>query len=324
MKNPIKLIKNAWRAGMITLVVSTMVVGGLVLNIKASSASNPSFALVYVGNNANDSTDAWDNDVTLENGQRVALYSEIHNTVVGTTAQNVKIKATLPGNSGASTATVSADGVNSVSQSVNLHLPAGSQLRYIPGSTKMTWDKNGDGNFEFQDTVLADGIANSGLILGNQDGCNNYVIQITYKAEVVGAQASPSPTPSPTPSPRPTPSPTPTPTPTPVVSPSPTPTTGGNNNENNNSNSQSQSQTQENNQSVNVTVANSGTVAGASTIAKTPDTGVSVLGMASMFGAGPFGFALSRFGKGRRGVKKEESLSEIAMNLFKSRFNNQA
>lgn len=126
----------------------------------------------------------------------------------------------------------------------------------------------------------------------------------------VSATPSPSPTPSQTPGPSvspttsPSPTVTPIPTPSPAVTPSPSPATGGDTNVNNNSNNQSQDQ--DNNQTVNINVSNSGSVQGASTITESPETGVSVLGMASMFGAAPFGFILSRYGKGRIAKKKED------------------
>lgn len=106
----------------------------------------------------------------------------------------------------------------------------------------------------------------------------------------------------------PEPSPTPTPTPTPVATPTPTPTSGGN--------EQHQEQTQNNNQTVNINV---GSVAGATTPKKAPETGVSVLGLAGMFGGGPVGLVLSRLGKGRMSTKKEENINEIAMGIISSR-----
>jgi len=64
-------------------------------------------------------------------------------------------------------------------------------------------------------------------------------------------------------------------------------------------------------------------VGGTSTVkvpVKTPETGVSVLGLTSMFGAGPVGLFLSKFGRGKLAVKKrEESLGEIANDLSKNR-----
>ena len=79
-------------------------------------------------------------------------------------------------------------------------------------------------------------------------------------------------------------------------------------------------QKQENNQTVNVTVP-AVQAASVSTIpVKQPETGVGVLGMASMAGAGPLGLLLARYGKGRIvGKKEEESLSEIGFNLTEKR-----
>ena len=79
-------------------------------------------------------------------------------------------------------------------------------------------------------------------------------------------------------------------------------------------------QKQENNQTVNVTVP-AVQAASVSTIpVKQPETGVGVLGMASMAGAGPLGLLLARYGKGRIvGKKEEESLSEIGFNLTEAR-----
>lgn len=78
-------------------------------------------------------------------------------------------------------------------------------------------------------------------------------------------------------------------------------------------------QKQENNQTVNVTVPQT-QVAGASTVPlKQPETGVGVLGMASMAGAGPLGLLLARYGRGRITGRKEENLAEIAFGLTKKR-----
>ena len=79
-------------------------------------------------------------------------------------------------------------------------------------------------------------------------------------------------------------------------------------------------QKQENNQTVNVTVPQA-QVAGTSTVpVKQPDTGVGVLGMASMAGTAPLGLLLARYGRGRiAGKKDEESLSEIGFNLTEKR-----
>lgn len=126
------------------------------------------------------------------------------------------------------------------------------------------------------------------------------------------------------------PSPTPTPTPTPVGG-----VGGGDINTNTNTN------TNTNNNNVNVNVNNSqsqtvnvsggvttaaavspaGQVKGQAITTKggvttQPETGVSVLGMATMAGLGPLGFMLSRYGRSRVVTRREEDLNEVAGKAF--------
>src|SRR3989344_6400533 len=118
--------------------------------------------------------------------------------------------------------------------------------------------------------------------------------------------------------PEPSPSPSPSPTPTPAPQ-------GGQ--DQGQSQEQKQKtevnvnveQKQENNQTVNVTVPEVKSAAVSSVPVKQPDTGVGVLGMASMAGAGPLGLLLARYGRGRITAKKEENLAEIALGLAKKR-----
>ena len=78
-------------------------------------------------------------------------------------------------------------------------------------------------------------------------------------------------------------------------------------------------QKQENNQTVNVTVPQA-QVAGTSTVpVKQPETGVGVLGMASVAGAGPLGLLLARYGRGRIVGKKDEDLTSIASAIVTDR-----
>ena len=291
------------------MVAVSLVAGGLFLSLKSVSAGSPNLTLLYLGNNNNDSSDSWDHDVTLTSGQQVQLYAEIHNTNVPSTANNVKVKATLPSGTftdGSSTATLTADNASSVSDSVALHITGGGQLNYVPGSTVLTWDPNGDGNYEYDLTPVADGIVDGGFTLpSGLNGCNQYIAQVAFLAQVTG----PSPTPSPTP--------TPSPSPTVAPSPSPTPAAGGDNNNNNNNNNDIDIDI-DNNQTQTVNV--SGGVTTASVPVKQPETGVGVLGMTAMFGAAPLGLALSRYGRGRlMTTRKEEDLAEIANGLVNTR-----
>ena len=127
--------------------------------------------------------------------------------------------------------------------------------------------------------------------------------------------------PSPSPVPLSSPSPSPSPLPSPIPSPDPE---GGQDQEQGQDQKQDQGvnvnvnveQKQENNQTVNVT----GQVAGTSTVpVKQPETGVGVLSMASVAGAGPLGLLLARYGRGRIVAKKEEDLTSIASDIVTDR-----
>lgn len=307
----IKLLKLGAKAGFALLMVLTIAFAGLFLTIKPASAVEPSLTVLYLGTNNDDPADPWDHDVTLNSGQTIKFYAEIHNVQTGSVANNLKIQASLPGGNGTSVATVSADNTASKTDSVNITINGGGTLQYVSGSTEV----NCHSNAQCTNGNVGDGIVGGGINLGNQNGCNEFIIQVSWKAKVVSPEASPSPSPSPSP------------TPTVVPSPSPSPATGGNivnNNTNVNNNNNNvevkveQENKQEQNQTVNVTGA--GATLGAKVPVKQPETGVGVLGLASMFSAAPLGIALSRYGRGRViSNKKEEELSEVANDLVKDR-----
>lgn len=317
MKDPIKLLKLGWKTGFTTLVVSTMLFGGLFLNLKSASAvPAPNMTIRHeatVGNSG-----SWSDNVTLNSGDTVHFYAEIHNTVVGSTATGVVISATVPTGTftdGTSTAQVRADNANTASDNVSMHINGGGSLEIVPGTTRLTWDVDGDGNKEYDNTFIAGSpLEGSGILLGDQKGCNEFIIQVGWSARVVGG---------------PEPSPTPTPTPTQTPSPTPPPS-GGNDQEQEQEQEQEQDQeqnqdvdvnvSQNNNQTVNITSPASPAVAGVKVPLKQPETGVSVLGTSLMAGAAPVGFALSRFGRGRIVSKKEEeTLGEFANGIVSGR-----
>ena len=138
-----------------------------------------------------------------------------------------------------------------------------------------------------------------------------------------------SPSPSSTPSPSPSPSPSVNPSTTPIISSSPTPciacgSDNTNTNTNTNTNENTQEQTQNNNQTVNITqnitATSEGQVLGASVPTKQPETGVGVLGMATIFSAAPLGLVLSRFGKRQTSTQdKKEGLASFASFLVEGR-----
>src|SRR3989344_8034676 len=176
--NQIKLIKRIWKTGAIGLVVLTMTAGGLFLNLKAVLANpTPNMTIKHLG--VGTQSPDWSHSITLNPGDEVDFYAETHNTVVGSTADNVTLKVNLTGGTftdGSSVATVSADNANSASDTVNIHINGGGKLEYIANSTNVTWDIDGDGNKEFNNTFVS-GSPFSGLRIGDQKGCNQYIIQ---------------------------------------------------------------------------------------------------------------------------------------------------
>lgn len=329
--NQIKLIEKVWKTGLAILIAGTLSFGGLFLNLKATSAADS--PLMTVDMKANDDNDVpdqgWKDTLSSEAGHRISFGVEIHNTKVDTEAKNVHVKVGFPTeakNTLNIPVNISADNAAGASDSVTVNVasPAsGAKIKYVPNSTRLYWDMNGDGVKEYNNTPLVDGIVNGGLTLGDQKGCNQYIIQVTFLAELEGQQPQPSPSPSPTPSPTPSPSPTPAPSPSPTPSPvAPTPSplpsqppAGG-------PTGPTQNVYQNVNQTVNVTAPAAAVpeVKGASIPLKQPETGAGVLGMTAMFGAAPIGLALARYGRGRMVIeKKEEELAQIAGNSFKLR-----
>lgn len=190
MINLKKLIKLAGRKAFASLMILSIACAGLFLTIRSASASEPELALKYNVTNNDDPNDPWDHDVTVGAGQTVKFYAEIHNTVIGSTANNVRIKAAVPSTSGTSEAKVSADNAASATDSVSLTINGGT-LQYVPGSTFMTFDVDGDGVFEsgeFNGTQMPDGIVGDGITVGNQKGCFEFIAQVSWKAKVVAQQ----------------------------------------------------------------------------------------------------------------------------------------
>ncbi|MBI3342198.1 hypothetical protein HY024_03685 [Candidatus Curtissbacteria bacterium] len=316
-------LKNIKKVGL--GLTAIMAVLSLFISPMLVLADGPVLVIKYLGSKDGN----WNSSVNVNSGETAWFYVEVHNTVVGTTANNVKVRASMPSSTGSSIAFVSADNAGTATGVVNLTVNGGGQLKYVPGSTHMTMDANGDGVKEYNDAQMPDGIVDGGIGIPNVNGCYAYVAQITFAAKVENVTATPTPTPSTTPSPTPSTTPTPTPsttpsptpsttptpapstTPSPAASPSPTPN-GGINITNNNSNS--------NTNNNNINVNNTGSTVASVPLKKTPETGADVLGMFGMFGAAPVGVMLSRYGRGRVFVKKnEEDLNAIANGLVKSR-----
>ena len=66
--NTIKLIKKIAKTGSVSLVVLTMLFGGLFLNLKSALATNPNLTLLYLGIN-NTTGGSWEHSVNVSSGQ---------------------------------------------------------------------------------------------------------------------------------------------------------------------------------------------------------------------------------------------------------------
>lgn len=268
---------------MVKKLVYSIITASLALLLAVNSAlaiGNPNLTVLFLGTNNNDPSDGWIHNVRAAVGNRVQFYIEVHNTNVPTEATNTVVRVNLPQNTSSQhtvTSQVTADNAASVSDQVTVQIttPGGGRLDYIEGSAKATWDSNGDGVKELNNTPIGDDLITSGHNFGGLQGCNEFILQISFLANVVAPE-------------QPTPTPTPTPTPPPV---SPTPTPGGGQQQ-----SQSQSQTQNNTQTQTVNVTQNITqpspapaVAG---ISELPKTGAALASFATLGSGVPVGLAL--------------------------------
>lgn len=306
---------------LLSLAAALLVAGGVfVVNATSALADSPHLTVRALINNLNDSPDAgWVSNVDIRRGQRVQVYAELHNTQVGTTANNAKVKVTMPANgssSGNFQVEYIADNANTAASAVSVSAPNAVEYRYVNGSTRLTWNQDGEGAKEFENTQVADGITAGGYTLGNQDGCNNFIAQISFMVDVLGPEVSPSPSPSP------------------VPSPSPTPGVGGQ--EQDQDQDQDQNQEQNNNQTTNVDVNNTNNNENNINITvekqkeeerskgkvpkEQPETGLPIAASAVMFGGAPAGLWIKRrLGKGVIDAGSEVSEASFVSEIFKSR-----
>src|SRR3972149_7423928 len=117
-------------------------------------AESPHMAADLLGTNNDDPNDGWVKNVIVNPGQKVKFQLDIHNTTVGTTAINVQAKVALPDSTGDAVATVSTDNAGSVTSTTHVTVNGGGKLQYVPGTTQLIWDRDGDGNKEFDNYSL--------------------------------------------------------------------------------------------------------------------------------------------------------------------------
>ena len=299
---------------LLSLAAALLVAGGVfAVNAASALADSPHLTVRALINNLNDSPDAgWVSNVDIRRGQRVQVYAELHNTQVGTTANNAKVRVAMPANgssSGNFQVELSADNANTAASAVSVSAPNAVEYRYVNGSTRLTWNQDGEGAKEFDNTQVADGIAAGGYTLGNQNGCNNYIAQISFMVDVLGPEVSPSP--------------------------SPTPAVGGQEQDQDQDQDQSQNQEQNNNQTTNVDVNNTNNnennvnitvekqnveTSNGKVPTEQPETGLPIAASAAMFGGAPVGLWIQkRLGNSVIDAGSEVSEATFVSEIFKSR-----
>ena len=181
--NQIKTLEKIWKTGLAILVAATLSIGGLFLSLpKTSAHGSPVMTTRMLVSDVDNPADGWQHNLNSQGGHTVKFYIEIHNTIVGTNTHNVRARVSLPGGVSQTLSvplTVSADNAASVSDTDTIHVvsPAsGGRIEYIPGTTRLTWDENGDGTLDYNQTPVPDGITSGGIRIGDQSGCNEFII----------------------------------------------------------------------------------------------------------------------------------------------------
>lgn len=180
--------------------LGTLVGGANTLQISfeavAAKVGVPNLTVAYTGMNVTKNT-AWTDSTNADPGDTVKGYLEIHNTNVPSTATNLNVRIDLPQTgSGALTSRtfVKADNFAEISDPAVFNVSSGN-LKLVSASAKITWDRDGDGVKEVNNQALPDTLfGSSGLVLGDLNGCNAYIIQMSFEAVVqpTGA-AAPAP-----------------------------------------------------------------------------------------------------------------------------------
>lgn len=144
---------------------------------------------------AKTSSSTWGDPINANIGDRVAFLFYYHNGIVGSTAHNTKVRVDLPIEQG-TTLTATSYLWSQETQYINdtvvngqivgrtgatINVPTNARIQYVPGSTR--WFPNGSST----PTQMPDGIvSNSGLNLGDINGCWEYAGYVTFMADIYG------------------------------------------------------------------------------------------------------------------------------------------
>ena len=148
---------------------------------------NPTGSPVFSQNEAD-----WQNGLQLNVGQEGVALIYVHNGAANnlpssqTMAKNVKITTSTDTNAGSThriSVRMAGDNTNVVTESFNIHTPAGAKLEVVPNSGFM---------YDYQGNLVLDqqnlNLGNSTYTLGDLDACFEYSIFLTYRFKVVQDQ----------------------------------------------------------------------------------------------------------------------------------------
>lgn len=138
----------------------------------------------------------WNTSVSANAGDTLVFSVYYHNGVNNTTANNTKLKVSLPTNNGASLSTTgylwadnaeNATASNPLTQTSNINISSSQSLNYISGSAK--WypnqtDWRTDSATSWPNGQSGDEIVGSGINIGNIQGCWEYSGYAIFKVRV--------------------------------------------------------------------------------------------------------------------------------------------
>lgn len=185
-----------------------LLVGSSVYPASACAQANPNLTVSLLSANPK-GTKSWGDATAASAGDALQFYIELHNTVVGSTVNNTNVRVALPSDAATnftvtSFASGSNHGVITDATTVNVQGGGTARLAYRAGSTRVTWDLNGDGSLDQNNSVWPnDGLVTTGINFGDLRGCNEFAMQLSFVADVVGVTAAPPPPPPPPPPPAP-------------------------------------------------------------------------------------------------------------------------
>jgi len=146
--------------------------------------------LYKIANRSNAAT--WGTSATADPGQTLSFLVHVHNDVLETTANNVRVQAVISSGevtSYTSMATARADNASPVSGTTSYTFSSPATLEYIPGSTVLY------NHFNQVEKNLPDGITTGGVNLGlDLQGCWEYEKWVIFQAKVVAKENPKNPT----------------------------------------------------------------------------------------------------------------------------------